>query len=157
MERMTALLSIGELATRTGLPVRTIRFYSDSGVVPPADRTEAGYRLYGPDALARLGLVRTLRDLGIDLATIRRVLGVSTDSLSKDWIAATRRAYLPVLEGRTRPRQAGDPILQGDRKSGDMNLAPTVSPDGKLVAFFSRRGLFETLFSTARHSVGALA
>jgi hypothetical protein len=74
---------------------------------------------------------------------IRRVLGVSTDSLSKDWIAATRRAYLPVLEGRTRPRQAGDPILQGDRKSGDMNLAPTVSPDGKLVAFYARRGLFE--------------
>ena len=74
MHRMTALLSIGELASRTGLPVRTIRFYSDAGVVPPADRTEAGYRLYGPDALARLGLVRTLRDLGVDLATIRRVL-----------------------------------------------------------------------------------
>ena len=43
-------------------------------MLPPADRTGAGYRLYGPDALARLGLVRTLRDLGIDLATIRRVL-----------------------------------------------------------------------------------
>ena len=74
---------------------------------------------------------------------IRRVLGISTDSLSKDWIASTRRAYLPVLEGRTRPNQAGDPILQIDRKSGEMNLAPTVSPDGKLVAFFARRGLFE--------------
>ena len=74
---------------------------------------------------------------------IRRTLGISTDSLSKDWIAATRRAYLPALEGRTRPNQAGDPILQVDRKSGDMNLAPTVSPDGKLVAFFARRGLFE--------------
>jgi Tol biopolymer transport system component len=74
---------------------------------------------------------------------IRRVLGVSTDSLSKDWIAATRRAYLPGLEGKTRPNQAGDPILQIDRKSGEMNLAPTVSPDGKLVAFFARRGLFE--------------
>src|SRR5919112_6659272 len=71
---MTALLSIGELASRTGLPVRTIRFYSDAGVVPEADRTDAGYRLYGEDALVRLGLVRTLRDLGIDLATIRRVL-----------------------------------------------------------------------------------
>ncbi|MBE2320602.1 MerR family transcriptional regulator [Solirubrobacter sp. CPCC 204708] len=71
---MTALLSIGELSARTGLPVRTIRFYSDAGVVPEADRTEAGYRLYGEDALVRLGLVRTLRDLGIDLATIRRVL-----------------------------------------------------------------------------------
>jgi len=33
---MTALLSIGELASRTGLPVRTIRFYSDAGVVPDA-------------------------------------------------------------------------------------------------------------------------
>lgn len=74
---------------------------------------------------------------------IRRVLGVSTDSLSKDWIAATKRADLPALEGRTRPGQAGEPILQTSRKTGDMNLAPTVSPDGKLVAFFARRGLFE--------------
>jgi Tol biopolymer transport system component len=91
---------------------------------------------------AVVDVYRTSLKLGFEEG-IRRVLGVSTDSLSKDWIAATRRAYLPVLEGRTRPRQAGDPILQGDRKSGDMNLAPTVSPDGKLVAFFSRRGLFE--------------
>jgi len=74
---------------------------------------------------------------------IRRVLGISTDSLSKDWIAATRRAYLPVLEGRTRPNGAGEAILQTGRKTGDMNLAPTVSPDGKLVAFFARRSLFE--------------
>src|ERR671915_1918880 len=66
--------TIGELSRRTGLPVRTIRFYSDSGVLPPADRTDAGYRLYGPDAAARLELVRTLRDLGVDLATIRRVV-----------------------------------------------------------------------------------
>ncbi|MDB4912930.1 MAG: peptidase dipeptidylpeptidase domain protein, partial [Gemmatimonadetes bacterium] len=74
---------------------------------------------------------------------IRRVLGVSTDSLSKDWISASRRAYLPILEGRTRPNQAGDPVLQSNRKTGEMNLAPTVSPDGRLVAFFARRGLFE--------------
>jgi len=74
---------------------------------------------------------------------IRRVLGISTDSLSKDWISATRRAYLPVLEGRTRPNGAGEAVLQTGRKTGDMNLAPTVSPDGKLVAFFARRSLFE--------------
>jgi WD40 repeat protein len=74
---------------------------------------------------------------------IRRVLGVSTDSLSKDWIASTRRTYLPLIEGRTRPTSAGDPVVHSDRKAGDMNLAPTVSPDGKLVAFYARRGLFE--------------
>lgn len=68
------LFTIGELSRTTGLPVRTIRFWSDEGVVPPTARTPAGYRLYGPDALARLDLVRTLRDLGVDLATIQRVL-----------------------------------------------------------------------------------
>ncbi|MBZ4017260.1 helix-turn-helix domain-containing protein [Streptomyces purpurogeneiscleroticus] len=69
-----ALRTIGELARLTGISVKTIRFWSDAGVVPPTDRTPAGYRLYGPGALARLGLVRTLRDLGVDLATIQRVL-----------------------------------------------------------------------------------
>ncbi|GAA0680984.1 MerR family transcriptional regulator [Kitasatospora atroaurantiaca] len=68
------LRTIGDLARLTGLTVKTIRFWSDAGVVPPTDRTPAGYRLYGRDALARLDLVRTLRDLGVDLATIQRVL-----------------------------------------------------------------------------------
>lgn len=70
----TTLYSIGELSRRTGLPVRTIRFYSDSGVVAPTSRSPAGYRLYDLDALLRLELVRTLRELGMDLATVQRVL-----------------------------------------------------------------------------------
>jgi DNA-binding transcriptional MerR regulator len=68
------LYSIGELSRRTGLTVKTIRYYSDQGIVPPTDRSPAGYRLYGLDALARLDLARTLRDLGLDLATVRKVL-----------------------------------------------------------------------------------
>ncbi|MET8788295.1 MerR family transcriptional regulator [Streptomyces sp. NPDC004589] len=68
------LYSIGELARRTGLTVKTIRFYSDRGIVPPTDRSPAGYRRYNVDAVARLDLVRTLRDLGLDLPTIRRVV-----------------------------------------------------------------------------------
>jgi DNA-binding transcriptional MerR regulator len=70
----TTRYTIGELARRTGLPVRTIRFWSDAGVVPPTDRSDAGYRLYDGEALARLELVRTLRDLGFDLTTVQRVL-----------------------------------------------------------------------------------
>ncbi|MEU7576212.1 MerR family transcriptional regulator [Streptomyces sp. NPDC041068] len=68
------LYSIGELARRTGLTVKTIRFYSDSGIVAPTDRSPAGYRRYGHEAAARLDLVRTLRELGLDLPTIRRVV-----------------------------------------------------------------------------------
>jgi DNA-binding transcriptional MerR regulator len=68
------LYSIGDLARRTGLAVRTIRFYSDCGIVRPAGRSSAGYRLYDVDAVARLDLVRTLRDLDVDLPTIRKVV-----------------------------------------------------------------------------------
>jgi DNA-binding transcriptional MerR regulator len=71
--------SIGELARRTGLTVKAVRFYSDRGLVPPSGRTSAGHRHYDSTALARLGLIRTLRELGLDLATIRRVVDGETD------------------------------------------------------------------------------
>jgi DNA-binding transcriptional MerR regulator len=111
---MTALLSIGELAARTGLPVRTIRFYSDAGVVPEAGRSEAGYRLYGPDALARLGLVRALRDLGVDLATIRRVL---EREVSVRDVAA---AHAAAIEAQIRVLRVQRAVLRAvARRDGD--------------------------------------
>ncbi len=72
------VFTIGELARRTGLPVKTIRFYSDEGLLPPTDRTHAGYRLYDTRALARLELVRTLRELGLGLPDVERVLARET-------------------------------------------------------------------------------
>ncbi|WP_248958118.1 helix-turn-helix domain-containing protein [Sphaerisporangium perillae] len=63
--------TIGRLSKLSGLPVKTIRFYSDAGVLPERDRTAGGYRVYGEEDLARLELIRTLREIGVDLATIR--------------------------------------------------------------------------------------
>ncbi|MFF1556065.1 MerR family transcriptional regulator [Streptomyces sp. NPDC058279] len=74
MNGTTPLYSIGSLSTRSGVPVRTIRFYSDIGLLPPADRTPAGYRSYDDAALTRLRTIRVLRELDIDLATVGRVL-----------------------------------------------------------------------------------
>jgi DNA-binding transcriptional MerR regulator len=73
-----ALMHIGEVARRTGLSVKTVRYYSDLGLVPEASRTAAGYRRYDQDALVRLQFVRTLRELGLELAAIRRVLRKET-------------------------------------------------------------------------------
>src|SRR4051812_1470245 len=73
-EDSQTLFSIGQLARSTGLPVRTVRFWSDLGLVPPAGRTSGNYRLYDAEAAARLDLVRTLRELGVDLDTVERVL-----------------------------------------------------------------------------------
>ncbi|MFJ5834546.1 MerR family transcriptional regulator [Streptomyces sp. NPDC093089] len=87
------LYSIGELARRTGLTVKTIRFYSDRGIVTPTDRSPAGYRLYSIDAVARLDLVRTLRELGLDLPTIRKVVD---RELSLPEVAAAHAEALAV-------------------------------------------------------------
>lgn len=68
------LLSIGEIAKLSGVSVRRIRFYSDAGLLPPAARSEANYRGYTHDDVARLDLIRSLRDAGIGLETIGRTL-----------------------------------------------------------------------------------
>ncbi|MGV9662183.1 helix-turn-helix domain-containing protein [Nocardia niigatensis] len=72
------LYTIGALAERTGLTVTTIRFYSDKGIVPATMYSPGGYRRYDIEDVARLELVRTLRELGMDLATVRRVLSRET-------------------------------------------------------------------------------
>ncbi|MBO1418584.1 MerR family transcriptional regulator [Streptomyces sp. FH025] len=97
------LHSIGELARRTGLTVKTVRFYSDQGIVSPADRNPAGHRRYGADAVARLDLVRTLRELGLGLPEIRQVL---ERELTLPEVAAAHAEALEVRIRVLRLRQA---------------------------------------------------
>ncbi|MEU6897392.1 MerR family transcriptional regulator [Streptomyces virginiae] len=111
-----ALRSIGELARRTGLTVKTIRFYSDQGIVPPTDRSPAGYRLYGPDALARLRLARTLRDLGLDLATVRRVLDREAS------LAEVTEAHANALDVQIRTLRLRRAVLRAVARSGPTTM-----------------------------------
>lgn len=71
---MIVAMMIGQLAELTGLSVRTLRFYADAGLLPEAGRSASGYRLFGRDAVARARLIRTLRELGVGLEDIKRVL-----------------------------------------------------------------------------------
>ncbi|GGX45622.1 hypothetical protein GCM10010341_79240 [Streptomyces noursei] len=73
------------MAQQTELTVKTIRFYSDTGIVPPTDRSPTGYRLYGIGVLTRLDLVRTLRDLVLGLAVIRQALDPSVRRGMDHW------------------------------------------------------------------------
>jgi DNA-binding transcriptional MerR regulator len=98
-----SLCSIGELARLTGLTVKTIRFYSDSGIVTPSGRTPAGYRLYGVEAVARLGLVRTLRELGIGLPAVRMVMD---REIALPAVAAAHAEALDVQIHQLRLRRA---------------------------------------------------
>src|SRR3954451_6536642 len=66
--------SIGEASRLSGVSVRRLRFYSDQGLLPPAGRTESGYRVFTDSELVRLDLIRCLRDAGLGLDAIREVL-----------------------------------------------------------------------------------
>lgn len=66
--------TIGRIAKLSGIPVRRIRYYADEGLLPRVDRTDSNYRLFDETDLARLGLIKALRDAGLGLDTIRAVL-----------------------------------------------------------------------------------
>lgn len=105
------LLTIGQLSELTGVPVRTIRFYSDSlpdgrTLLEPALRSPSGYRLYEIEAAARLELIRTLRDLGIDLPTIAKVLARELT------VAEVARAQADALEATVRTLRLRQAVLR---------------------------------------------
>jgi len=67
-------LKIGEVARRSGLSVKTIRFYCDQGLIRPSGRSEGGYRLFGAEVFTELALIRTLKGMEIPLQDVRRIL-----------------------------------------------------------------------------------
>lgn len=75
---MDAGVTVAEAARRVGVPARTVRFWAEAGIVRPTGRSAGGYRLFDDGAVARLELVRTLRELGIGLEEVRRVLAGTT-------------------------------------------------------------------------------
>jgi DNA-binding transcriptional MerR regulator len=87
----TGLLKIGDVSARSGLTVKTIRFYCDEGLIEPASRSEGGFRLFSPDVFAELTFIRTLRALEIPLPNVLKILesrrsGVCTCASLQDTI-----------------------------------------------------------------------
>lgn len=65
---------IGVLATHAGVPIKTIRYYEDVGLLPKPARTAAGYRLYPPPIAQRLRFIKKAQRLGLRLVEIREIL-----------------------------------------------------------------------------------
>ena len=67
-------MNIGEAASASGVSAKMIRYYEQIDLIPPAGRTEAGYRIYDDDAIATLRFIRRARDLGFSMAEIAELL-----------------------------------------------------------------------------------
>ncbi|ALC19452.1 MerR-family transcriptional regulator [Streptomyces pristinaespiralis] len=135
--------SIGELAEHAGLTVKTVRFYSDRGLLPEAARSSGGHRRYGFEAIERLRLIRSLRTLDLPVPDVGRVLD-EEDAL-EDVVAGqlreigTRMTALRWREAALRLLQDCTPEERVDRLR--LIGSVTTPPSTAALARFWRRWL----------------
>jgi hypothetical protein len=75
-------------------------------------------------------------------ATIQSVLGIDHKDLTRDWHEAIRQTYAPVLAGTTAAAELGRVVIRSTEPAGTLNVGPSLSPDGRWLAFLSERSFF---------------
>lgn len=96
---MNTMLTIGELANHTGLRTSALRYYEEQGLLQPAGRTAAGYRLYAEGAEQTVRFIQRAQRLGFALTDIRLLLeGMKTGDLTDEALLQTAEARYLVLE-----------------------------------------------------------
>jgi MerR family transcriptional regulator, copper efflux regulator len=118
-------MRIGELAGRSGVSAKAIRYYEQLGILAPPARTPSGYRAYDETVLGRLGFVRAAQALGLSLGEIRQIVAFRDDGMAPcDHVAALLRRHAAELERR---------IAELDRLRGELQRlaerADTLDPE----------------------------
>jgi MerR family copper efflux transcriptional regulator len=83
-------LTIGEVAKQTGLSPKAIRLYEADGLIPPPERTQAGYRTYDQHDVALLRFIGQARALDLRLEEIKEILDLHVGS-RRTWPMDLRR------------------------------------------------------------------
>jgi MerR family copper efflux transcriptional regulator len=110
-------MNIGEIAARSGMPPKTIRYYESVGLIEEAARTDSGYRRYGERDLRILRFIHRARDLGFSVKAVGELLALWRDpnhssadvkALARDHVAdidrkiaelqAMRRAVVDLMD-----------------------------------------------------------
>jgi len=154
VEGMAEYLSLGKVDPNTAMWLRdavldnklpTIRqLETDPNIFPyrfgQAILAFIGER-YGDEAIGRI-MQATLRGVGSMDGAFRRVLGLSLDQLSDQWRAEVTRIYQPEVANREHADAFAEAMLTQQRSKGTLHLAPALSPDGNLVAYFSEADFY---------------
>jgi len=90
-------LRISEFAKLTGVTLKTILYYHKIGLLQEAERSPGGYRLYGPEELTRMRLIKHLKSLGLDLRHIKETLGFTQENRT---LRDVLQSLLVELEGK---------------------------------------------------------
>jgi MerR family redox-sensitive transcriptional activator SoxR len=95
-----ALISIGELATRSGKPRSALRYYEDIGLLPQVVRVD-GQRRYPIDTLRTLAVIATAQDAGLNLAEIKVLIdGSLAQPVAVDRLRELAQRKLPAIEAQ---------------------------------------------------------
>jgi DNA-binding transcriptional MerR regulator len=116
-------LQIGEVADRTGVTQRTLRFYEERGLLKPPTRMEGGFRLYSEDDIARVEQIKRLQSLlGLTLAEIKEM--VEAEEIKEE----LRATYRPDLEVEERLKRLSKRIEVTERQHAiiDTKLAAMI-------------------------------
>ncbi len=152
IEGMAEYLSIGPVDANTAMWVREASFRN---AMPSVDRLADPdffpYR-YGHAFWAYVAgrwgdrvvgeMLRATGPEGNIDAAISLVLGIDKETLTTEWHEATRQAFAATFETTSKPDAFGRAIVSRDTGGGDLNLSPSLSPDGRRVVFLSERSLF---------------
>ena len=111
--RQRGFHNIGEAAAATGVSAKMIRHYEAAGLIPPAQRTFAGYRLYADADLHRLRFIKRARVLGFPMKQIEVLLGLWNDrQRSSAEVKALAEAHAAELQERITEMQSMQRTLE---------------------------------------------
>lgn len=95
------MYSIGEVSSRSGVNIETIRYYEREGIVPVPDRMANGRRIYDDSGLAALRFVKKCRDLGFTMHDAKALLSLATASgMSCGEVRPIAEAHLAIVAGK---------------------------------------------------------
>lgn len=93
------MLKIGQLAARSGITARNLRFYADAGVFGELPRSPKGYRLFPPEAVHWVGILRAAQAAGFSLEEVQELLrALRQDSAPCDHVREALGGKLKALE-----------------------------------------------------------
>lgn len=99
--------TIGQAAEESGISRKMIRYYEETGLLPPALRSESGYRYYDEAAIRRLQFIRRARDMGFSLERISQLLGLwQNEQRHSADVKALVEQYIAELDETIRQMQA---------------------------------------------------
>lgn len=124
----TEVLSIGEIARRSGLTAGALRFYADSGLLRPAQvDPSSGYRRYHPDQVPRAALLKQLRRLGMPLTTVAAVLDADPSEAAE----LVERHVADMVDTAALARQRASTIIE--YLTGEQHI-PVATVGGPMLA-----------------------